>query len=111
MHLRQSLYHACASSREPQAHDPPVVGVVDAADKARFLGAVDELHGAVVAQQQRVGEITDGRPAIAAVAAHREKQLVLRRGDPRRDGLRLAPVQELAQRGAELQQALIVAVS
>jgi len=111
VHLRQILDHTRPASGEPQAHDTPVVGVVDAPDQARFLGTVDELHRAVVAQQQRVGEVTHGRSAITPMAAYREKELVLRGGDARGDGLRLAPVQELAQRGAELQQALVVVVS
>ena len=111
MHLGQTLEYARPASREPQTHDPAVVGVVDAADQARFLGAVDELHRAVVAQQQRVRKITHSRAAIAEVAAHGEQQLVLRGRDPGPDGLRLAPVQELAQRGPEFQEALVVAVS
>ena len=111
MYLGQTLDDTRPTSREPQAHDTPVVGVVVAPDEARFLGTVDELHRAVVAQQQRIGEISHGGSTIAPMAAHREQELVLRCGDARGDGLRLAPVQELAQRGAEFQQALVVAVS
>jgi len=111
MYLGEPFEHVRSASREPQTHDTAVVGVVDAPDEPGFFGAVDELHRAVMTQQQRVGDVTHRRAAIAAVATHRQQQLVLRGGDPRTDGLRLAPVQELAQRSPELEEALVVAVS
>jgi hypothetical protein len=96
VYLGQTLEHTHAPSREAEADDSSVVGIVRTPYQPRLLGAVDELHRAVMSQQQRICHVADRRPAIAAVPADSKEQLVLRRGDPRGDRLRLAPVQELA---------------
>ncbi len=61
---------------EGEAHGSVVVGVGQAVDEAAALGAVDELDHAVVAEQQVIGNVADGR--VAVVAADRQQQLVLR---------------------------------
>jgi hypothetical protein len=111
VYLGQALEHARAARSEAEADDTAVVGIVRAPHQPCLLRTVDELHRAVMAQQQRVRDVADRGSPIAMVAADGEEQLVLRRRDAGGDSLRLAPVQELAQRGPELEQTLVVAVS
>jgi hypothetical protein len=55
------------------------------------LGTVDQLDGAVVAQQQGPGDLADGRPIRVGMAADGQQQLVLGWGEPGRSGLLGAP--------------------
>ena len=79
-------------------------------DQAGGFGPVDELDGAVVPEQEDVGDVADRRPARSRLTADGEQQLVLRRGETDRRGLFLAPVQEAAQAGPELEETLVVSV-
>jgi hypothetical protein len=67
-------------------------------------GPVHEAYRAVMPQHEVTGDVADGRPAIAVVSAHGEQELVLGRGQPGLLRLLLAPMQETAQPGAELQK-------
>src|SRR5262245_16149277 len=51
---RQAFESTRALGRELEAHLAVVVGIRDTGHEPRRLGAVDELHRAVVPQQQRV---------------------------------------------------------
>ncbi len=77
---------------QTEAHDALVVRIGETLYEARRDSAVDELHGAVVAQQQMVGHVADGRRR--SVAAHGEQQLMLRARQPHGLRLLLAPVEE-----------------
>src|SRR5215212_1670844 len=62
---------------ELDPHDPVVSGIGAAADEATLLGAVYQLHGAVVAEQEVVCDLADG--GRRAVAADGQQELVLGR--------------------------------
>jgi hypothetical protein len=47
-----------------------------ALDQADGLGTVDQLDGAVVAEQEGLGDLADGRPRRVGVAADGQEQLV-----------------------------------
>ena len=81
-----------------------VVGVALAADQPGGIGAVDELDGAVVAEEQVVGDLADGRSAGVIVAMDGEEQLMLVRGQPGRLGLLFAPAQEATEPVSQREQ-------
>ena len=62
---------------EAEADDPVVVGSRLAGDQPGGIGAVDQFDGAVVAQEQVVGDLADGRSAGVVMAADGEQQLML----------------------------------
>ena len=93
----QSPQHARAGRGELEPHHSFVVGIRDPAHDACLHRPVDQPDRAVVANQQRVGDVADGRAPPVVVAADREQQLVLRRREPLGAGLLLAPTQEAAQ--------------
>src|SRR5262245_41634777 len=84
---RERRQAAAAPRREAEPDDAPIVRVDLALDEPGAFGPVDELDGAVVAEQQMFRDVTDRR--IARMAADGEQQLVLRRGQPGRLGLLL----------------------
>src|SRR5262249_8803579 len=108
---REALEDPPPARREIEAHDPPVLLVDDPADEARLLGAVDELHGAVVAQKERVGHVADRRRPRAVVAPDRQQELVLLAGETGGCRLLVAPPQEAAQSRSECQQLPELAVA
>src|SRR5262245_53431448 len=110
MRLREPSEHARTVRGQPDANDAPVVVVGNAPHEVDILGTIHELDGAVVPEQQRLGDLADRRPAPVGISAYGEEELVLRGGDPDRLCLRLAPAQEVAEAGAEGQKALIVTV-
>jgi hypothetical protein len=67
---------------EKKAHDTPVAGVVATGDEPRLLGARDELDGAVVADDERAGDVGDRGGCPIEMGAHREQQLGERRCQP-----------------------------
>lgn len=79
------------------------IWVALACHEARALGAVDKAHDAVVAQHKCLGELADRWPVLCAAAAYREQKLMLGWGETVRVGLFLAPMQEAAQTGAQVQ--------
>ena len=90
-----------------------VTGIADPFDEACSGTAVDELDGAVVAQQEVIGDVSDrravaldlGEPIAGRVAAHRQQQLVLGTGQADAPGLRLAPPEESAEPITEVEEA------
>jgi CBS domain-containing protein len=106
----QALQEVPAPSGELQSHEAAVVRVGQAAHQAGLRGAVGQLDGAVVAQEQVLGHVPDRGCARTLVTADGEEQLVLLAGQPCGRGLLLAPAQEASQRGAEGQQLLVLVV-
>ncbi len=102
--------HTRAGSSQAQSNQTMIVAVGSALDERGRLGPVDESDHAVVAEQEVVGHLADGRRA-ARVSAHREQQLVLRGRDAGVDRLLLAPVQELPELVAELEQPAILGLA
>lgn len=97
---------ASTVAREAEAHDALVLLVDDALDEPGRRGPVDQLHGAVVAQQQVVGHLTDGR--ITRMAPYREQELVVRRRETGAARLFLAPPGEAPKAVPHREQALVV---
>jgi hypothetical protein len=108
--LAERFELACAAIGETQAHDAEVVGVRAARDQSGLLGAVDEPHRAVGAQHEVPGDIADRWSVLIAVTADREQELVLGGRQAGGLGVLLAPAQEPAQAGAELEQPSVVIV-
>lgn len=107
----QSIEHTPAGRGQLQAHDSAIINVVGSLHEAGVLGSIDELDEAVMLQQQRRSDVTDGRGRTPArVAADGEHQLVLLRGDPFRGCLLIAPVEKTPQGGAEPKQVAILLV-
>ncbi len=99
-----------AGAREPEPDAPVIVRIGLTAHEPRVHGPIHEADRAVVAQQQGLRDVTDGRPPTIGVSTHREQELVLRRRDPQRLCLLFAPTEEAAELGAELEQPLVVTV-
>ena len=99
---------ARTSFGEPDPHRPVVIGIRRPTDEPDVLGPVHELHGAVVAQEQRPSKVRDGRSSGVVVAADREEELVLRGGQPGERRLLLAPPQEPPQARPQLEEPSIV---
>src|SRR5690606_28838597 len=105
---RQRIDLASSGAGESEPNDPLVVGVVDALEQPRGLGAVDELHGAVMAKEQVLGHLADRR--WRAMSTNGEEELVLRAGETDRSRLVVAPPEEPAQPVAEAEEASEVGV-
>jgi hypothetical protein len=99
-----------AEWREVQPHHPVIVLVDAAPDQTGGFGPIDEPNRAVMAKQQRLGHLPDRRAARLPTSTDRQEELMLRRRQPCRDGLLLAPVQEATEARSELEEALIIAV-
>lgn len=81
-----------ARARQVESYDALVFLVMDALDESCDDGAIDQFDDAVVAQQQVIGDVPDGRGF--AVASDGEQELVLRTGESDGSCLLLAPVLE-----------------
>ena len=88
--------------------DARVFGIGEPADQPSRLCPVQELHCAVMPQQQVIGQVTDGGREVAGMPFNRHQELVLGVGEPGRARLILAPVLETTQAHAESQQMLEV---
>jgi len=89
--------------RQLQPDHPMVVAVADPSQQPSRFGAIHETHGAVVAQQQLVGDVADLGPAGINVSSDRKQQLVLGGGQPGRSCLSLAPMLEPPKASAKSQ--------
>lgn len=84
-----------------------VVGLAAAGNQAGGLGPVDQLDSAVVAKEQVVGRLADGRTRRIAVTPYGQQQLVLGGGQPGGLGLLGAPVLESTKAGTEREEPLV----
>lgn len=91
-------------------HERVAGRVTMAAHKARALCAVDKTHDAVVAQHEGLRELADRRSVLGTAASYCEQKLMLGWGEAVRIGLFLAPVQEAAQAGAQVQELPVLLV-
>ena len=110
MGLGQRLQALAPRRGELQADDPVVLGVAHPLDQLGRDGPVDQPDGTVVAQQQVVGDLADGRATAIGMPPDGQQQLVLRRGQPGPLRLLLAPADEPAQAGPQRQQVLVVGI-
>ena len=87
-----------ASTRrsQPQPHHAPVLVIDPPRDETGHRGAVNEPDGAVVAKSEVVRDVSDGRAAPVGMAAHRDQQFVLDRGDAGGDRRMVAVAKENA---------------
>jgi hypothetical protein len=99
-----------AAGSELQPNDPVVVAVLKPADEPSALRPVDQADRAVMAQEQVLGHVADRRAAPIGMTSNGEQQLVLGRRDAGRLGLLLAPAQEAAEPGTELEQPPVVGI-
>jgi hypothetical protein len=75
---RKLFEHGVTFARELDQHAAAVVAVVMSLHEATRHGTIDQLDGAVVLDQQPVGDIADGCWLLrAGEAAQGEEQLVL----------------------------------
>jgi H+/Cl- antiporter ClcA len=107
---RQAGEVPCARGGESKPHDALIIGVAYSIDVSGVDGPIDQSHRAVVPDQQRLGHIPNCRAHRRAMPPDRQQELMLRRREPLRFGLLLAPPQEPTQRGTEMEEPAVVAI-
>ena len=105
---REDPEPALARGREAQPDHPPVMRIGDPADQAGRLRPVRQAHRAVVPHVEVRGDLADGGAGRVGMSPYGQQQLVLGGRQPTGAGLVLAPVDEAAQRGAQLQEPAVV---
>jgi hypothetical protein len=110
MLLAEAFELLCAAGGEPEADDAVVLGVLGALEQPGRDGPVDEADGAVMPEEQVVGDVSDGRSGRVVMTSDREQELMLGGGEASRVGVLLAPAQEAPQIRAQLQQTAVVLV-
>lgn len=110
MQLGERFEAACAVLGQRETNGAPVVKVASALDEARSFRAIDEPDRAVVLEQKVAGDLADRRAALTWVASDRQEELVLGGGEVLGAGLLLAPVEESAQTGSELEQSQVIGI-
>lgn len=108
MGLRERLQMTLPLVGEADPHDPLVPVAVLASDKPCLDGPVDELHRAVMPQEQVTGDLTEAWRV--ALPPYRQEELVLGRRHACLPGPILAPPQEAAQAVAELQEPGVIGI-
>ena len=99
--LGQLRNQPVALAGQGHSHYPGVPRVRATAHQAGQFGPVDQLHCAVMAQQEVTSEVTDRRWLSARMAFDGHQQLVLDMGKPSGPGLALAPMLKTSQADAE----------
>ena len=110
MQLGERFEAACAVLGERETNGAPVVRVASALDEARSFRAVDEPDRAVVLEQEVAGDVADRGTGWIWVAFDREEELVLGGREVLRAGLLLAPAEESAQAGSELEESQVIGI-
>lgn len=95
---------------ESEVQTPLVALVAHALQQARRFGSLSQLDGTVVANVEQLCRVADRRSSQRWVAAYDEQQLMERWREAGIVRRLLTPAQEVAQLGAEREQALVVAV-
>ena len=97
--IRQCVEALATGRGELHPHDAVILRVTHPRDQPCRVGAIHEPHRAVVAEEEVVGDLADGRAAAVGVPADGEQQLVL--GRRQAGGLRLlvAPAKKPSQAG------------
>ena len=93
-----------------EPHDAVVLVVPQAVHEPCCFGPVHEADNTVVAQEQVIGDLTNGRGGLVAVAPYGQEQLVLGGGQAGRPGLAFAPALEMAEPSTQCQQASVSGV-
>src|SRR5581483_3707222 len=89
---------------QPESNEALIFVVSGPSHEPEFLGPADEADGAVMTNQQVVGNVGDRRAARIAVTSDGDEKLMLRGGQSDRRRLGLAPMAELPQRHPELEE-------
>lgn len=92
---RQRLQPPLPVAGQLQTHEAMILGVTHSPDQTSGIGAIDQPDHAVMTQEQVVGDLSDRRSLLAAMASDRQQQLMLRGGEAGRTRLLLAPAQEM----------------
>jgi hypothetical protein len=108
MMQRQFAEHLLAFGREPKQNFAAVVLGAGAVDKSSRLQAVDQFHGAVVADLHAIGEFSDAWTDSGRHALDRQHELVLAALHAGIFHHLLAEVEEASDLIPELRQCLIV---
>lgn len=108
MHQREASQRFLTAIGELNMHERMAARVAPTHDQTSSLRAIDETNNAVVAQHQRLRQLTDRRPAGRAATPYREQQLMLRRGQTPPFSLLPTPMQEATQARAQLQELLVL---
>src|SRR3954454_7613986 len=83
-----------AAGGEPETDDAVVLGILGALEQLGGHGAVDESDGAVMAQEQVVGDVSDGRSGRVVMTSDGQQELMLGGSEAGGVGVALAPAQE-----------------
>jgi hypothetical protein len=102
MFMSKFLKEAPTLFREMDNDLPSVPAIACAHHQAAALGAVDQLHGAMVFQLQALRQMSDGGLVLAGQASDGQQKLILLGMQSRAPRRRLAEVQETAYLVAEL---------
>jgi hypothetical protein len=94
-----------------QMDEAMIVGIALTADQPSPLCSIHETDGAVMSQEQMVGDVSDRRPAGIRVRPHDQKQLMLGSGQSDSAGLLLTPVQKPTKIGPKRKQRSVLLVS
>jgi hypothetical protein len=108
MSLCERIELGDAGLREGDTDHTLIGRVGSAPDQSVGSCAIDQADRAVMAQDEVLGQVANRGSLVAGVTANRQQQLVLGGCQPGRVGLLIAPAQEAAQSGAQLQQMLEV---
>lgn len=101
---RQGGQTLSPTGREKKAHRSVIIVVGDSPKQPGTFGPVHQADHAVMTEQQRFGDIAQGRTPGIVMSSHGQQQLVLCRGQPGRSRLRFAPPLKPPEAGTEDQE-------
>jgi hypothetical protein len=110
MELRQSLQVFFALDGQPHSHGSLIVDIGPPYYQAGPFAPIDQLDGAVVADEKVGGHVAHRWPLGVMMAAQDEQQLMLAGGEAHRLRLVGAPTEEAPQAVSKPEQLLVLAV-